>query len=532
MIIGDTLERNRALFGNRMAVSDGAEKRYSYGQFVGRVHALMHTLYGLGLKPGDRVACLMSNVPEYMEFYFAVPMGGMVILPLNYRLGPEELTYILNDAGAAALVFEPLFAEVVEAVRPAVKSLGHLICLGETAVGGALAHEALISHCPATRPAGINVHEGDIADLSYTSGTTGRPKGVMLTHTNIMTQLFNVLGYSHPVTGEAEETWLVSYPAFHVGVIPAFAGLTFGVSNILTNFGPHMYELIEKEKVNCWFLPPVMLEMMELAQPDPDRFDLSSVSFLGVAGQPSRLVTVQKAFSTFSHPNLQYITSLGVTETFSFNTLSHITRENLAEVESLIASLPVKTDAVPAGLHGTYPHVAMKIVDADRNPVVPGVVGEIAFKGNHVMKGYWKNPEATTAILENGWYYTGDMGLWHPDRPACSFVVDRAKDMIVSGSENIYPAEVELAISQFPGVASVCVFGVPDEKWGETVNAAVVMAPGQAVTGEEIINFCKTKIASYKKPTAVHFIDELPRNTFGKVLKRNLQNRAIQGNLS
>lgn len=532
MIIGDTLERNRALFANRMAVADGDQKRYSYGQFVARTHALMHALAGLGLKPGDRVACLMSNVPEYMEFYFAVPMGGMVILPLNYRLGPEELTYILNDAGAAALVFEPLFAEVVEAVRPTVKSIKHLICLGETAAAGALSHEGLIADYPKTRPDSITVGEGDVADLSYTSGTTGRPKGVMLTHKNIMTQIFNVLGYSHTVTGETDEVWMTSYPYFHVGVIPAFAGLTFGVSNVLTNFGPHMYELIQKERVNCWFVPPVMLEMMELAQPDPGRFDLSSVSFLGVAGQPSRLDTVKKAFANFSHPNLQYVTSLGVTETFSFNTFSHITRDNLGDVEALVDSLPVKTDAVPAGLHGTYPHVAMKIVDVDHKPVAPGVVGEIAFKGDHVMKGYWKNPEATDAVLKNGWYYTGDMGLWHPDRPSCNFVVDRAKDMIVSGSENIYPAEVELAISQFPGVGSVCVFGVPDEKWGETVNAAVVMLPEQTATEEEIIDFCRSKIASYKKPTAVHFIEELPRNTFGKVLKRNLQERAIQGDLS
>jgi long-chain acyl-CoA synthetase len=496
VIIGETLDRNRRFYPNRIAITDGV-KRFTYKQFVDRTFSLMHALLDLGLAKGDRVACLLSNIPEYMELYFAIPGCGMIIVPLNFRLAPNELKYILENAGVSAIFVEPQFVKNIEVLRPTLKGIKAYVCVGGAAEGY-LDYERLVSSYPTERPAGIEVNENDVADLTYTSGTTGRPKGVMLTHRNIVTQIFQTFSFSMKFSGVGDCV-MCTYPIFHVGVLPALAGLALGIKSVTLNFNPlKMYEIIQNERVTAWGVPPVMLDMLYNSGVDPGRYDLSSMETLIVAGQPSLLPTVKRTFEVFPSPTLVYVTSLGISETFTFNTLSHITRENLPEVERLIATLPVKTAAVPVGLHGVYPHVDMKIVDDQRNEVGTGIVGEMAFKGEHVMKGYWKNPEATAEVLdEDGWYYSGDMGLWHPDKPYCSFVVDRKKDMIVSGSENVYPAEVELAILQHPAVESVCVFGVPDSKWGETVKAAVVLKPGIQASAEGSINHCRAGISSY-----------------------------------
>jgi len=530
MLIGDTLEKHRRFYPHRTAITDG-EKRLTYKEFVDRTYSLMHVLPDLGLSKGDRVACLISNKPEYMELYFAITGSGMIIVPLNFRLGPDELRYILENSGASAIFVEKQFLPNTEALRPVLKGIRALVCLGGRSDQGYLDYESLVSSYPTEKPEGIQVSEDDLADLTYTSGTTGRPKGVMLTHRNMVTQAFQITGFSLKFEGE-RDCIMGTYPLFHVGVLPALSGLCLGIKTVALNFDPRkIYEIIQNERVTAWGVAPVMLDMLYQGGGDPGDYDLSSLETLVVAGQPSLLPTVKKTFQVFPNPSLVYSTSLGISETFTWNTLSHITRENLPEVESLITSLPVQTAAVPAGLHGVYPHVEMKIVDGRRNEVGPGIVGEMAFKGEHVMKGYWKNPRATAEVLEDGWYYSGDMGLWHPDKPYCSFVVDRKKDMIVSGSENVYPAEVELAILQHPAVESVCVFGVPDPKWGETVKAAVVLKEGRQATGDELINHCRERIASYKKPTSVYFVGDYPRNAFGKILKGELRNMVVEGRL-
>jgi len=529
VLIGDTLEKNRRFYANRLAVTDG-EKRFTYRQFADRTFSLMQALGDIGLARGDRVACLLSNIPEYLELYFAVPGSGKVIVPINFRLGPEEIRYILEDSGAAAVFVEHRFLKNIESLRPVLQGVRSYVCIGGSE-SGYLDYETLAASHPGAGAADPGVGEDDLADLTYTSGTTGRPKGVMLTHGNILTQVFRTFAFSLRFSGD-EDCVMCTYPSFHVGVLPALASLTLGLKTVTLNFDPRRtYEVIQKERVTAWGVPPVMLDMLFNCPVDPGNYDLSSLETLIVAGQPSLLSTVRKAFEVFPNPGLVYATSLGISETFTWNTLSHLTRGNLPEAERLIATLPVKTAAVPVGLHGVYPHVDMKIVDSQRNEVGPGVVGEMAFKGDHVMKGYWNNPGATAEVLSDGWYYSGDMGLWHPRKPYCSFVVDRKKDMIVSGSENVYPAEVELCILQHPAVESVCVFGVPDPLWGETVKAAVVLKKDQQVTEEEIIGHCRERIASYKKPTSVFFVADYPRNAFGKIMKGTLREMAIKGEL-
>lgn len=531
MVIGETLERNRRLYPERVAITDG-RKQVTYKEFVGKVYRLMNTLLDMGLAKGDRVACLLSNIPEYMELYFAVPMCGMVIVPLNYRLASEELRFIIENAGASALFVEGTFQKAIDAILPALRGVRAVVCVRGEGGNGYEDYEKLLSQHPDQRPLGLEVNEEDLANLTYTSGTTGRPKGVMLTHRNIVTQIFNVTGFSFRIHGGEKDVLMGTYPIFHVGVLVPYAGLTFGIKTVLVNFDPRrMYEIIQQERVTAWGLPPVQLEMTFNSGVDHRDYDLSSLEFLMVAGQASLLTTVKRAFEAFANRDLVYANSLGISETFTWNTLSLITRENITEVEELMATLPVKTAAVPAGLHGVYPHVDMRIVDDQGRDVEPGTVGEMIFGGDHIMKGYWKDPRATAEALKDGWYYSGDMGVWHPKRPHCSFVVDRKKEMIVSGAENVYPAEVELVLLQHPAVREAAVFGVPDPRWGETVKAAVVLKEGMTATEDELIDFCKQRIASYKKPTSVYFVTELPRNTFGKVLKGELAVMVIEGTL-
>jgi long-chain acyl-CoA synthetase len=530
VIIGDTLERNRRFYPDRMAVTDG-RKRLSYREFVDRIFRLMNALFDLNMAKGDRIACLLSNVPEIMEVYFAVPFNGMVIVPLNYRLSPKELQFQLEESGARLLVVEKRFMDKVESIRSDLRGIKEFVLVG----GGAdnyLGYEDLLSKYSPEIPQGREVDEDDVALIVYTSGTTGKPKGAMLTHRNLLTQVYGFKGFSGRWAGDGSDVIMSSYPLFHVGVLGNFTGLVMGMQNVISNFDPKtIYDVLEKERITNWNTAPVMLEMMFANGIDSRKYDLSNVNYISAAGEPTRFSTVKKTFEVFPNPDLYYVTGLGLSETFGYVNFSHFTRRNLSRVERLIDTLPTGMGHIPAGMCGPIPHVDLKIVDDDGNEVAPGVVGEFVAKGDNVMKGYWNNPKATAETIKESWLHTGDLGVRHPDEPACQFVVGRKKEMILSGSENIYPAEVELAIRKHPSVDSVAVFGIPDEKWGETVKAAIILKAGAVVTEGEIIEFCRQHIASYKKPTSVYIVDDFPRSTTGKVLKKDLVRMTMEGKL-
>lgn len=530
MIIGDTLERNRRFYPNRMAVTDG-KRSITHKEFSDNVFRLMNAMFDRKLARGDRVACLLSNVPEIMELYFAIPYGGMIVVPLNYRLSPKELQFQLEDSGARLLVVEEQFLDKIESIRSEVKSIKDFVLVGDYAENF-INYEDFRSEYEPEIPEGIEVYEDDVADINYTSGTTGKPKGVMLTHKNILSQVYGYKGFSGRWAGDGSDVIMASYPIFHVGVIGNFAGIVMGMQNVISNFDPQtIYKVLEEQKITKWCTAPIMLEMTFSNGIDPQEYDLSNLNFISSSGQPQKLSTVKKAFEVFTNPELYFTVGLGLSETFTMVNFSHINRKNLLKVERLMKTSPIQTEDIPAGMCGPLPHVDLKIVDEKGEEVRTGEVGEIVVKGDPVMKGYWKNPKATAETIKDGWLHTGDLGMRHPDDPACHFVVGRKKEMIVSGAENIYPAEVELSIQKHPAVKSVVVFGVPHEKWGETVKAAVILNPGAYATEEQIIEFCRQDIASYKKPTSVYFVDDFPRNTFGKVLKNELARMVIEGKL-
>lgn len=528
MIIGDTLEKNRRFYPDRLAVTDG-KRRITYREFTGNVFRTMHVLFHLKLAKGDRVACLLSNVPEIMELYFAVPFSGMIIVPLNYRLSPEELRFQLEDSGAKVLVVEKQFLEKIALIRSDLKGIKEFIIVRGNDER-CLNYEEIRTGYDPEIPDGIEVYENDIADINYTSGTTGKPKGVMLTHKNMLSQVYGYKGFSGRWAGDGTDVIMASYPMFHVGVIGNFAGLVMGMQNVIINFDPQtIYAVLEREKVTKWCTAPIMLEMTFTNGMDPRDFDLSHLHFIASAGQPQKLTTAKKAFEVFPNPELYFTVGLGLSETFTWIGYTHITRKSLSKVETLMKTLPVKTEHVPAGMCGPLPHVDLKIVDDNGQETDAGKTGEVIVRGDNVMKGYWKNPGATREAIKDGWFHTGDMAMRHPEDPACHFVVGRKKEMIVTGAENVYPAEVELPIQEHPAVSAVVVFGVPDDKWGETVKAAVVLKPGAETTEKDIIEFCRKRIASYKKPTSVYFVSDFPRNTFGKILKNELVRMAMEG---
>jgi len=530
MIIGDTLEKNRRFYPDRMAVTDG-RKRLTYREFVDRVFQLMNALFDLNLARGDRVACLLSNVPEIMELYFAIPFNGMIIVPLNYRLSPKELQFQLEESGSRLLVVEKRFVDKIESIRGELKGIKDFVIVGGDA-DDYLHYEDLLYKYSPKIPQGREVYDDDLAYINYTSGTTGKPKGVMLTHKNTSSAMYGYKGFSGRWVGDGTDVIMSSYPLFHVGVLGNFAGLVMGMQNVISNFDPQtIFDVLEEEKITTWNTAPVMLEMTFANGIDPHKHDLSNLNYISSAGQPTRLPTVKKTFEVFPNQELYFVTGLGLSEAFGYINFSHITRKNVAKVEELIETLPIETEHIPAGMCGPIPHVDLKIVDDDGREVDAGVVGEFVAKGDNVMKGYWNNPKATSETIKDGWLYTGDLGMRHPNDTACQFVVGRKKDMIVSGSENVYPAEVELAIQKHPSVESVVVFGIPDEKWGETVQAAIILKPGARAQEEEIIQFCRQHIASYKKPTSVYFVDDFPRNVSGKLVKRDLAQMAVEGRL-
>ena len=534
MIIGETLERNERFYPDRIAITDG-EKKITHKEFTNRVFKLMNGLNDINIARGDRVACLLSNVPEIMELYCGVPFGGMILVALNHRLSPKELQFQLNDSGASLLIVEKQFVDKIETIRSFLKGVKSFIIIGDR-LSNYLNYEDFLSKYDPEIPFGLETKENDPAVIIYTSGTTGKPKGVVLTHKNILSQVYGNSGFLGRWACDGTDVILISFPLFHVGVAGTLAPLIMGMQNVISNFDPQtIYEVLEKEKITRWGTPPIILEMTFANGVDPHKFNLSNLNSIGVAGQPAKLSTLIKAFEVFPNPELCFTFGLGMSETFSLVNFSCITRKNLPEVikltESIANKIPFKTEYIPAGMSGPLPHIDLKIVDDSGKEVEPGIVGEIIVKSDNVMKGYWRDVKTTVEVMKDGWLYTGDLGMYHPDNQACHFVVGRKKDMIVSGAENIYPAEVELVIQKHPAVHSVVVFGVPDERWGETVKAAIVLKSGALVSEDEIIQFCRKHIASYKKPTSVYFVDEFPRNALGKVQKKDLAEMVIKGRL-
>ena len=477
-----------------------------------RVNQLANGLLRLGITKGDRIGMLLRNCCEFIEIDFALSKTGMVRVPLNARLTGSDHEYMLNDSGANTLIFGEEFSHTVQAMKPNLKTVKKFIQVSEERSKGNLLeaydYEDLMKNSPIDEPLG-EMEEEDLHTLFYTSGTTGKPKGAMLTQKSWANVAINLILDYGPVT--EEDVILNLQPLSHGAgffVLPFFIR---GATNALVpEFKPSLvFETIERERVTVLKLVPTMLyQLME--SPEKIRYDLSSLHSIIYGGSPIAVPRLVEAIQFFGKKLAQLY---GQAEApMCITTLSK--KDHLIEgPEEVVKRLSSAGKACA--------NVEVRIVDENGKEVKTGEVGEVIARGYHNMKGYWNLPEATAEVLKNGWVHTGDLG--YSDSKGFIFLVDRKRDVIISGAFNIYPKEIEDVIVTHPKIKEVAVIGVPDEKWGEAVKAVVVPKKGAQVTEQEIIDYCRDHMASFKKPKTVDVIEELPRNPYGKILKTALR---------
>lgn len=497
------LQRALALYPGRTAIVDGT-RRWNYRELGSRVYRLAAGLRNLGLKRGDRVAILDWNSHRYLEAYYACAHAGLVFIPVNSRLAVPELRYVLKDSDARALLLSEPFLPMYEELKG---SLQHVIGLAlEKRPAGVLDYEALIGQAdPMIAPEPTELDE--IMQIYYTSGTTGEPKGVCLTNRNMYAGgLDGVL----VLAATREDSWQHSGPLFHLATSFAVWSMPIvGGAQIAIQFEPkRAIESIAVEQVTMTSLPGAILGMIA---EHPDVQMLASLRVIIYGGAPTPMGVLRAAGAALP-PALSH--AYGITETAGFVT-------SLTPADHIFEGSD-ETLRRTASAGQATPLIDVRVVDDSGRDVPAGEVGEVVCGGPKIMAGYWRAPEASAAVLRNGWYHTGDMGSL--DAHGYLSLVDRKKDMIISGGENVYSIEVESVLSLHPAVAEVAVIGIPDERWGEAVTALVVPRPGAAQNAEELIGFCRGKIAGYKVPKSVVFRAEpMPKTGPGKIAKRVLR---------
>ena len=503
-LINDLLDRAAWAAPDRLAVVSG-DLRLTYREFQRRVLRAGAMLQGRGVARGHRVAILDKNSHYYLELYFALPRIGAVVVPLNYRFTPPELVYILNDSTATTLLFSREFAETVAQARPELTGVEEYICFEEE-VDGAPAYGTLLERGPRA-PAPVDPSPDDVILQMYTSGTTGRPKGAMLSHGNMIA---NTLTTNHERDYAASDTYMHVAPLYHCADLELFYGMTYagGGNVIVREFDPDtVLGTVAKHGVTVTLLVPAMINFL-LEHPRFDEYDLSSLRLVVYGGSSIPLDRLRTALERFP---CRFTQGYGLTET------SPVLCVLPAEDHDTEGSNVRRIQSCGRPAH----NVAVKIVDEQGAECPPETVGEIIARGKNVMQGYWNMPQATAEAVRGGWFYTGDLA--HTDADGYVYIVDRKKDMICSGAENIYPREIEEVLFTHPAVLEAAVIGVPSDTWGETVKAIVVTRDGLAPTSEELIGYCRERLAPYKAPRSVDFIEALPRNASGKILKRELR---------
>jgi len=501
--LAGTVLRRAALNPERVALVF-EETATTFGEFSELVRRLAGLLKAAGVCAGDRVAYLGLNHPVLLETMFAAQALGAIFVPLNFRLTAEELTFIINDAGVHTLVVDDLLRPVLEPARAD-------LCCAHYFSSEAAADNW--RHLPTERAAAepvaaaVSVDWHDIAVIMYTSGTTGRPKGAMLTHGNI---LWNNINATLAFGGSRDDIILTAAPLFHIGGLNVMTLNSFHVGSTVVlqrNFDPgQILNDMERYAVTHMFGAPAMFLFME-QHASFDTTDLSSVKTLlcGAAPVPESLI------ERYARRGIDFCQGYGLTETAPF--------------ASFLTPEWVSTKPGSAGQPPLYSEV--RIVDSENKPIAAGERGEICMRGPNIMKGYWNRPEATAETIDGeGWLHSGDVG--YVDADGFLFVCDRLKDMVISGGENVYPAEVEGVLYRHESITEVAVIGLPDEKWGEAVTAVVALQEGHELTLETLRDFARPMLAGYKLPLRLHVVDALPRNPAGKVLKFVLKEQLQQ----
>jgi acyl-CoA synthetase (AMP-forming)/AMP-acid ligase II len=499
--IGHWITRQAFYSGDHIALID-AERRISYAEFDRRTDKLASALRDRGVRQGDRVASLQYNSAPFLELLFATAKLGAIFVPINFRLAPPEIAYLLADSGADIFVWSGPLSQLA---RDALRGEGVRVRLGVTVGGNPSDDEAdyqALLDSGEPRALDMRVPGSDVAMLMYTSGTTGRPKGVMLTHDNLMWNAINYLTTGRGI--RASDRTVTVAPMFHIGALGVhtlpllYVG---GTVTILPSFDPaQTLTTMANERVTVQFLVPAMWTALMNA-PDFETYDLSSLELAITGGAPCPLPVLEY----FQSRGIPFQEGFGMTET--------------APGATLLDADHVKEKSGSIGRPMFYTQT--QIVDENDREVPTGEVGELVLRGPNVFVGYWGLPQATAEAFRGGWFHTGDLG--RVDDEGFITLVDRKKDMIITGGENVYPIEVEQVLWRHHAVREVAVVGVPHSNWGETPIAVVTVQDGAGVGSDELIAFTRERLAHFKCPTRVEYVSELPRNAAGKVLKTLLR---------
>jgi fatty-acyl-CoA synthase len=504
-------------FPGKTAVVCG-DLRFTYAELGDRVGRLAGALRGAGVKPGDRVAFLSLNCHRLLEAYFGVLEAGGILLPLNIRLAAGELAYILNDSGATVLFLEKEFVGLVDSFRRdlrATRSFHQLSGTPQAEWLSAVTYEKMLAAATPYREDVMAFDENSVAEMFYTSGTSASPKGVMLTHRNLHLYAMNIALHHHIAH---DHVALHTIPLFHANGWGAAHTVTMvgGTHVMLPRFVPEeVFRLVEKERVSQLSLVPIMATAL-IASPARSKYDLTSVDWATIGGAASSPTLIRNAEQTLG---FKCFSGYGLTECApSLST---------AELKPDMQCTSEERYVLQAMTGWAFPGCELRVVDAEDNDVPhDGVtMGEIIARSDGVMAGYWQQPEATAEALRGGWFRTGDMAVIEEN--GYIRIVDRKKDIIVSGGENISSLDVEKILSMHPGVYEAAVIPVADQKWGEVPRAVVVAKPGCTPTEAELIEFCRAHLAHYKCPQAIEFRESLPRTATGKVLKRELRKKSV-----
>jgi acyl-CoA synthetase (AMP-forming)/AMP-acid ligase II len=494
-----------ARYHRRRAAVVFENHRSTHAEFASRAFRLANALLARGLRR-ERIAVLAPNCLDYLEIFCACESANLIIVNMNYRLSARELIDICCDCEPSALIFHAQFEDLAGELLRAVGTFRKLFCIGGT-YHGAEAYETLTAGC-SDAPPDIAIDDADVAYLIYTSGTTGRPKGVMLSHAAIVESARCI---SHEGGARSDDVMLIVMPLFHIGArIEQLAFAMLGATIVLHGSfdAAAILRSIEAERVTAAHLAPIMIQRL-LDSPALASTDKSTLRCIHYASAPMPVPTLRRAIAAFG-PILTQI--YGMTECIVGSLLTpaqHDLEGSEAELKRL------------ASAGQAFLGCSIRIVRSDGAEAAIGEVGEILIRGPGLMNGYWNNTAATRSALHGGWMHTGDLGYLDADN--FIFVVDRKKDMIISGGENIYSWEVEEALRSHPSVAEAAVIGVPDAEWGESVKAFVVTREDMRASAEDLITHCRSLIASYKKPRTVEFVEALPRSFNGKIDKKALR---------
>jgi fatty-acyl-CoA synthase len=500
--------RARRLYGDREAVVDG-DLRLTYEQFFARCDRWSAALHSMGVAKGDRVAYICPNTHEQLESFYAVPQLGAVLVPINFRLTAEDFVYVSTHSGSKVLCVHPDYLDAVDGVRGQLATVEHFISLGPA--GGRKGwkeYEALLEAAPAgfERP---DIAESDLLSLNYTSGTTARPKGVMITHRNAWVNVVGTLVHLHMTVGDR---YLWTLPMFHangwtfVWIVTAVGGTHICLPKVEP---ARVFQLIRDERVTWLCAAPTVLISLANA-PASVRGEVPAGVHIVTAGAPPAAATIERLEGEFGWEVTQVY---GLTETAPFITICEPRPHHagMTSAERAVVKARQGVELVTSG--------ELLVVDGDSKEVAPDGehLGEIVVRGNVVMQGYYNDPEATRKVMGDGWFHTGDAAVVHPD--GYVEIRDRIKDVIISGGENISSIEVEGVLLRHPAVQEAAIVGLPHEKWGEAPFAFVVLRPGTTATERELIDFTRERLAHFKAPHGVTFVNELPKTATGKIQK-------------